>query len=158
MNDVRGAGRIAGLCMRCLAVLTLMNLPVVLAGWLVDDESFLGFTFSIYPFVVATAVVPVLLIGFPAGLLVSHLLRAELDERRHVVAFAITGAILSVTICVVAGMVHGSTAWVVVLVAAAEGAIGAGGARWWSGRPRRVRRTPTDEQVEDEAVSRALDA
>ncbi|WP_028047509.1 hypothetical protein [Cellulomonas sp. URHE0023] len=155
MSPVRGPARIAALCVRCLVVLTLVNLVVAVVGSTFAGDSFVGFTVGIYPYIVAVAIVPIAVVGFPAGLLVSHLLRNEPDEGRHIAAFAVTGAVLSVLICAAVQLVQGPAAWVVVLVAAAEGAIGAGGARWWSGRTR-WRRAGT--QVDGDAVDVALQA
>ena len=83
-------------------------------------------------------------------------MRTQRDEWRHVLAFAIAGTVLSVTICATLMRFAGPSWLNLVLVAGAEGALGAGGARWWSGRPRRARRGPTDEDIEDDAVSRAV--
>ena len=157
MNPVRGARRIAGLCLRCLAVLTVANLLVVLVGAAMGNDGALAAALVFYPYVLLVAAVLIAVIGFPAGLLVSHLMRAQPDERLHVLAFAIAGALLSVAICTTWAQLSGSP-WFGLLVAAAEGALGAGGARWWSGRPRRARGAPTDEDVEDAAVSRAVES
>jgi len=153
---VRGPAAIAALCVRCLVVLVAVNVPVIFAVQLVRDPSALagqgwsqGIAFLCYVLLVAT--IPVALIGFPAGVVIAHLLRRSRREAVHVGAFAVVGATLSVAICVVLGVVElvGPHS----LLAALEGAVGAGGARWWSGWTLRRRATrpsaPTDEDVED---------
>jgi hypothetical protein len=99
------------------------------------------------PYVLLVALFPIALAGFPAGVLTAHLLARERREWVHVLAFALVGGVLSVMICSMWGMfVAGG--WY-VLVAAVEGVVGAGGARWWTGRAhaRRARRSDAEGAV-----------
>lgn len=136
---------------RCLLILTVVNLPLVL---------FLGGAYLVFVAICAAAV---LVVGVPAGLVLARLLRGVRAERVHVAVFALVGAVLAwpVLLAVVAVIVGGGVEWEAapgaLVIAAAEGAVGAGGARWWSGRrPSRPRPRPSDEEVEDEAVARAV--
>ncbi|WP_051275082.1 hypothetical protein [Cellulomonas sp. URHD0024] len=116
----------------CLLILTVINLPLV--AWLA------GF----YLLLVVICALAVYVVGLPAGLVLARLLRNIADERVHVAVFALTGACLSVGLCVALGVEFWSSrAWLILPVAAAEGVLGAGGARWWSGRPAR-RVTPAE--------------
>ena len=155
MTPVRGpatVGAVFALNGRCLLILTVVNLLLV---W------FMGGAYLLFVVICAVAV---LLVGCPVGLVLARLLRGVSAEWVHVTTFAVAGAVLAGP--VLATMLRLASdrpiAWAeisgVLAVATVEGALGAGGSRWWSGRPRRVRRGPTDEQLEDEAVSRALDA
>ncbi|MEZ0448976.1 hypothetical protein [Cellulomonas sp. ICMP 17802] len=159
---VHGPAAVLALCLRCVAVLALVNVPLVLAVQLVTDPSALagqgwsqGVAFLCY--VLLVAAVPVLVVGFPAGVLTAHLVRRSRREAVHVGAFALVGAALSVALCVGFGVVQPVSPHAVL--AALEGAVGAGGARWWSGWARRRRagrpRTPTDEDVEDAVLDDA---
>ncbi len=154
--SVRGPAAVAALCLRCVAVLALVNIPTVLVLQAIDDASAMaeggaleGFQFLLL--VLLVAAVPVALLGFPAGLLTAHLLRRTDREVVHVTVFALVGAVLSVVLCQYLGVV--SAAGVPAAVAAAEGAVGAGGARWWSGRARR-RRLATPVTVDAAEVGR----
>ncbi|UZN04462.1 hypothetical protein [Cellulomonas sp. S1-8] len=86
------------------------------------------------------ALVPVLVIGWPLGVLTAGLLRREPRESRHVAVFALVGAVSCVLLCGV-GRTYALDA-PLVLLAAAEGALGAGGGRFLLGvaRRRRARR------------------
>lgn len=149
---VRGPAAIFLLCVRCFVVLVAVNATVVVGVQLITDPTTLsgsGVGFLVY--VALVAAVPIGVVGFPAGVLTAHLLRRSRSELVHVAVFALVGAVLSVAICLAVGLVD--PAGPQALLAAAEGAVGAGGARWWSGwaTARRERRpaTPTAEQVED---------
>lgn len=85
------------------------------------------------------ACVPVGLVGIPAGLVLVNLLQSSSREWVHVAAFAVVGAVLSVALCAMVNLLAANP-WF-ALVAAAEGAIGAGVARWWTGRVH-LRREP----------------
>jgi hypothetical protein len=146
--SVRGAKAIAGLCLRCLAVLSVVNALVLVAFLLTHDgrpgiESLPG---GLYFLVVTLVVAGVLigLVGFPAGVLTARVLERTTRESVHVAAFATVGALLSVTLCAWFGLLR-VVEWY-ALVAAAEGAVGAGVARWWTGRTSARTTRWTDEQ------------
>ena len=134
---VRGSAAIAALCLRCFVVLAVGNLGVAAATSLPEALHEEGlYPLGLVAVVVAVAAVPIALVGFPAGLLTSHLLRSVHREWVHVLAFALVGALL-------AGVI---VAWVspdrlgpVAGWALLEGAVGAGGARWWTGWAHRRR-------------------
>ncbi|GEK22562.1 hypothetical protein CXY01_30820 [Cellulomonas xylanilytica] len=140
-------GVIAALCVRCVAVLTVVNtvlfVVAVVVSTTLDPQAGVSPT-AVYILVVGllVACVPILLVGFPAGVLTAHLLRGSSRERVHVLVFALVGAVLSVTIF--ATLDYLSVVPWFTLVAAAEGAVGAGGARWWTGRMH-ARRAPIDD-------------
>jgi hypothetical protein len=139
---VRGGGAITALCLRCLAVLAVVNATALVVALLVSgngasDDVPSGFYLLFVALVVAC--VPVGVVGIPAGLLLANLLQSSSREWVHVAAFAVVGAVLSVTLCAMVNLLAASP-WF-VLVAAAEGAIGAGVARWWTGRVH-LRREP----------------
>jgi hypothetical protein len=144
--SVVGPRAIAALCVRCVAVLAVVNLAVLVVLQLADASGVEGAGFGLYLLALALLVAAVLtgVVGFPAGLLTARLLAGTTREWVHVVVFALVGAVLSVTLCAFVGML-GAVDWY-ALVAAAEGAVGAGGARWWSGRAHARRDTVTDEQ------------
>jgi hypothetical protein len=153
---VRGPGAIAALCLRCFALLVAVNVTVVLAVQLIADASVLagdgwsqGVAFLGY--VAMVAAVPIGVVGFPAGLLTARLLARTDRELVHVGVFALVGAVLSVAICVAIGLADPVSPQ--SLLAAVEGAVGAGGARWWSGWALRRRTArppaPTAEDIED---------
>ncbi|WP_421732786.1 hypothetical protein [Cellulomonas sp.] len=147
--SVRGPKAIAALCLRCLAVLTLVNgaaLTVFLLTAEADSPWARQAPQTIYYLGVALVVAAVLigLVGFPAGVLTARLLEKSSREWVHVAVFAAVGALLSVTLCAWFHLLQ-VVAWY-TLVAAAEGAVGAGVARWWTGRVM-ARQTPwTQEQ------------
>ena len=133
---VRGPRAIASLCARCLVVLVVVNAGVAVAWGATQGTS--GVLVALYFFVLAipVALVPIAVVGWPAGLLTAHLLRREPREWVHVVVFALVGAVLCLLII---GRMWHMTTWSVlsVLGALAEGAAGAGGGRWWAGHARR---------------------
>ena len=143
--SVLGPGAVAVLCLRCLAVLAAVNAVVLLAIQAVTSPSSVTAS-GLYIAVVALLVAAVLvaLVGFPAGLLTAHLLRNVTREWVHVVVFALVGAGLSVTLCAM-GNLLAVVGWY-ALVAAAEGAVGAGVARWWTGRVHARNKPWTDAQ------------
>ena len=65
-------------------------------------------------------------------MLTAHLLADERREWVHVLVFALVGGVLSVALFAWWGVL-GLAGWSWV-VAFAEGVVGAGGARWWTGR------------------------
>jgi len=144
---VRGPAAIAALCLRCFVVLAVGNLGVAAATSLQEalhEEGF--YPLGLVAVVVAVAAVPVAVVGFPAGLLTAHLLQRVRSEWVHVLAFAVVGAVLAVAIVgwVQPDPVGPIAAWLML-----EGAVGAGGARWWSGWARRrvaARDDPPSEQ------------
>lgn len=147
--SVRGPRAIAELCLRCVGVLVVVNglaFAVLALGSLLDDPGAGAPATGIYILVVGLliACVWVALVGFPLGVLTAHLLQRSTRERVHVTVFALVGAVLSVTIFGMLGLLQ-STSWF-ALAAAAEGALGAGGARWWTGRALARRGTWTPEQ------------
>ena len=146
--NVQGAGPIAALNLRCLAVLAVVNVTVVAVAPLLSRSPYVWGDQTpvvVYMLVVALVVacVPVWLVGYPVGILTAHLLRNEPRERVHVAVFALVGAVLSVACFGSLGSI-GTFGWVLPAVAA-EGAVGAGVARWWSGlvRARRARKVGT---------------
>ena len=134
--SVRGPGAIAALCLRCLVVLAVVNVVGVgiVAAAMGQDRTGSGLivVLAYLPYALLVAIVPVGVVGFPAGLLTAHLLAGVSRERVHVLVFALVGAVLSVALCAWWGV--GTIAGWSWVVAAAEGAVGAGGARWWTGR------------------------
>ncbi|MBD7919579.1 hypothetical protein H9657_15010 [Cellulomonas sp. Sa3CUA2] len=82
------------------------------------------------------ALVPVLVVGWPAGVLTAWLLRREPRESRHVVVFAVVGAVAAVLLGLVGRDLTPDPA--ISLLLAAEGALGAGGGRLLVGRSRRA--------------------
>ncbi|NUU16495.1 hypothetical protein HP550_04450 [Cellulomonas humilata] len=147
--SVRGPKAIAALCLRCLAVLSLVNGAAVTVFLLTDADSPWARQApqTLYYLVVALVVAAVLigLVGFPAGVLIARLLEKSRREWVHVAAFALGGAVLSVTLFAMFGILQSGEGWY-TLIAAAEGALGAGVARWRTGRVH-ARQTPwTQEQ------------
>jgi hypothetical protein len=146
---VRGGRAIATLCLRCLAVLTVVNVTAFVVLGVVShlNDPVAGVPSSgVYILVVGllVACVPLALVGFPMGVLTAHLLQGSTREWVHVTVFALVGAVLSVILFAMLNF-FSVVPWY-ALVAAAEGAIGAGGARWWSGRAHARRVTYSDEQ------------
>jgi len=76
-----------------------------------------------------------LALGWPGGMVTAHLMRRHTSERRHVAAFAATGAVLGAAVLLVIGSAGPAAVWAVV------GAVSAGGARAWTGHARRRRAT-----------------
>jgi hypothetical protein len=145
--DVRGAGAITALCARCLAVLAVVNTVAVVVGLLVSGtDASNNATVLFYFLAVAlfVACVPIGLVGIPVGMLIADLLRRSSREWVHVSVFALVGAVLSVTLCAMVGLLDADP-WF-ALIAAAEGAIGAGVARWWTGKVRARREPWSDAQ------------
>ncbi|MCM0640107.1 hypothetical protein [Cellulomonas wangsupingiae] len=83
------------------------------------------------------AVLPVLVVGWPLGVLTVWLLRREPREGRHVLVFALVGAVAAVLLGGV-GRTALPDAGLLALLAA-EGALGAGAGRMLLGRARRAR-------------------
>lgn len=144
---VRGPVRIALLCVLCLGVLVTTDLAVlgVLAAahpldlststgapvWLSQLQAGL----YLVGVGAVVAVVPIACVGWPAGLLLSWLLRRRRREAEHVLWFAGVGAVLAPA-CLLPyfGVGDGARAgWAVLLYAAVHGAIGAGGGRLLAG-------------------------
>ncbi|WP_148076671.1 hypothetical protein [Cellulomonas sp. PhB150] len=145
---IRGWGPIGMLNLRCVVVLVVVNLMTALGAVyvvgiriLASDGVVAGVAMVVYlaihvvelpvPIVAVGAVVAG--VGIPAGVVAGRALRGEAHEWVHVLAFAAVGAVLAAAICsAVAAAIHidlgVAAAW-----AALEGAVGAGGARWWSG-------------------------
>jgi len=146
--DVRGPGVIAALCLRCLVVLAGVNVVGLGVGAVAVGQERTGSGLMValvyLPFALLVAIVPVGVAGFPAGVLTAHLLAGVRREWVHVLVFALVGAVLSVALCAWWGLFQiAGWSW---LVAAAEGAVGAGGARWWTGRARARRVRWSDAQ------------
>jgi hypothetical protein len=144
------------LCLRCVVVLAVVNAAVALVVGTATGALAWGVVVALLAALVAC--IPVALVGYPAGLLTAGLLRRTEHEWVHVVVFAAVGAVLAPLIM---------TAWhsgvEIGAAAAVEGAIGAGGARWWSGRAhlrvatrpaRAPRREPEDALVEAQLEER----
>ncbi|ROS23187.1 hypothetical protein [Cellulomonas sp. PhB150] len=124
---VRGPAAIAMLCLRCVVVLAAVNGVVALVLGTVTGA--LGWGLVVVLLAALVACVPIALVGYPAGLLTAWLLRRSEREWVHVLVFAVVGAVLPPLVMTAwhSGVDTGAAA-------VAEGAIGAGGARWWSGR------------------------
>lgn len=122
----------------CAALLVAVNGALGLLGLALSpvrpDLASLGLTLAVVSWV---AVVPVLVVGWPLGLLTAWLLAREPREARHVLAFAVVGAVAAVLLGLVG--VTSTPDSVMLLLLAAEGALGAGGGRWLLGRSRRAR-------------------
>ena len=134
--SVRGPGTIAALCLRCLVVLAVVNVAglgiAAVAMGKGQTGSGLMVALVYLPYALLVAIVPIGVVGFPAGLLTAHLLAGERREWVHVLVFALVGGVLSVALFAWWGVL-GLAGWSWV-VAFAEGVVGAGGARWWTGR------------------------
>jgi hypothetical protein len=134
--SVRGPGAIAALCLRCVVVLAGVNAVVwvILATVLAQrvTGSTLLMPLAYLPYMLLVAAVPVGVVGFPAGLVTARLLARERRERVHVAVFALVGGVLSVALCAWWGILV--VTWWPWVIAFAEGVVGAGGARWWTGR------------------------
>ena len=138
---VRGPRAIAGLCGRCLVVLTVVNLVALVGAYVVldPDTAVTGGTtayLAYFPAVVAVAAVLVAVVGFPAGLLTAEALKHSSREWLHILVFALVGAVLAVMLCAQLAAVGTGVGLALV---AAEGAVGAGGARWWTGKAHAAR-------------------
>lgn len=147
--SVRGPRAIAELCLRCMGVLVVVNVVAVVVLAVVTrlQDPAAGIpSIGIYILVVGllVACVPVALVGFPIGLLTAQLLQGTTREWVHVTVFALVGAVLSVTLMGMFAFMQ-ATPWF-ALVALAEGALGAGVARWWSGRVEARQGSWTPEQ------------
>lgn len=143
----------------CAVVLVAVNVPLgmllMLTGGVWPAAASLGYVLALAAFV---ALVPVAVVGWPVGWLTARVLRPVDRERTHVAAFAGVGAVTSVALLVVPTLGGGwpvGVGWGLVLLYAAEGALGAGGGRWLAGRVRRRRadagaRPCTHDDREDE--------
>ncbi|WP_028047307.1 hypothetical protein [Cellulomonas sp. URHE0023] len=151
---VRGPRAILEVCLRCLGVLAVVNIPAVavvglVAGLRGANDGLVGEGLraavggSVYAGMAwVVAIIPVMLVGWPAGLLTAHLLRRQRREWTHVAVFALVGAVLCPVMIAFAQALGGNSVGgplVLVLAAVGEGALGAGGGRWWTGRGRRRR-------------------
>jgi|GEM_PF-861416 len=138
-NAVRGPRAVTSVCVRCAGVLAVVNVPVAGAlGLVAGGAPGAGWGFYVVTLAWLVALLPIAVVGWPAGLLTAHLLRREPRERVHVVVFALVGAVLC-TLLLAQGQVPVASSGWLLLVCAAEGALGAGGGRWWTGRARRGR-------------------
>jgi hypothetical protein len=136
---VRGPRAVTSVCVRCAGVLAVVNFTLATAAGLVaGGASGAGWGFEVVTLAWLFALLPIAVVGWPAGLLTAHLLRRQPSERVHVLVFALVGAVLCPALLVAGGLPVGSSQWLAVL-AVAEGALGAGGGRWWTGRVRRRR-------------------
>jgi hypothetical protein len=72
-------------------------------------------------------------LGWPGGMVTAHLMRRHTSERRHVAAFAVTGAVLGAAVLLTIGSAGPASVWAVV------GGVSAGGARAWTGHARHRR-------------------
>lgn len=99
------------------------------------------------------AVVPVVVVGWPLGVLTAWLLTRVRRESRHVLVFAAVGAVAAVVLARVGATVPAGGATVAVL--AVEGALGAGGGRLLLGvaRRRRAARAAVRPSVRLEAAT-----
>lgn len=135
--SVRGPSAIAVLCLRCLGVLVVVNLVALVVAYAVMGSDTAGgsvvpVAVAYFPVVALVAALLIAVVGFPAGLLTARVLSGQRREWVHVLVFALVGAVLSATLCASWTMLEtNGWAW---FVTAAEGAIGAGGGRWWTGR------------------------
>ncbi|MDC7122653.1 hypothetical protein OMK64_14025 [Cellulomonas fimi] len=155
---VRGPARVALLCALCWVVVVGLTLVAVLvsvaatgfraaAGATGLEVASVSTALVFLPYLWLTVIVPVALVGWPAGLLTAWLLRRRPREVEHVAVFAAVGAVLALVLL----RPWTSGPWpdalgAGVLVALA-GAGGAGGGRWWAGavlRRRAARGTLAD--------------
>ena len=169
-SRAEGARLAAAVCGWCLAVLLAVNLAVALCLVVVEElvrsaqsevASGLGATAYILVLAVGVAIVPVAVVGFPAGWLLAVRLRHR-SERDQVLAWALAGATLSVGLMVASGARFGDggvgePGWLAVL--AAQGAVGAGGGRavvaWRRARQaRRTRRERPDREPDGAGLAR----
>lgn len=151
---VRGPARVALLCVLCLVALAVANLAwlvlyvaatalrVAPSGGAGDVSEQVAGGIPIMVLAWLVAVVPVALVGWPAGLALAWALRRRAREAEHVVAFAVVGGVLALLLLrpTLAGGWTDTVGGAVF--ALAEGAVGAGGGRWWAGvvLRRRMRR------------------
>jgi uncharacterized transporter YbjL len=128
--------------LRCLVVLAVVNAVPAVVGAVLSQSTI---TITVAAYAVLVAVVPVAVVGFPAGVLTAHLLRDERRELVHVAVFAVVGALLAALLLL---PVAGVSGWIVLGLV--EGALGAGGARWWSGRAHKAYARPRLRSPEPE--------
>lgn len=94
-SAVRGPAAIAAVCGRCVGVLAIGNVVVPVVGAVATGNAIAaGFVVYVAGLAWMIALVPVALVGWPAGLLTAHLLRGQSRERVHVLVFALVGAVL----------------------------------------------------------------
>ena len=130
---IRGWGPVAMLNLRCWGVLAAANTPVLYGLAVVTDGGIAGVSIILAPALLIAGAL-ILIVGYPAGLITARLLASLNSERVHILAFASAGAALSIAL--VSPLQLGVAG---LLVAALEGALGAGVARLWSGRDYRRR-------------------
>ena len=138
----------------CALVLVAVNHALALLGALVGgvapDLAVTGVVLAAASWIAAG---PVFVVGWPLGVLTVWLLSREPRERWHVAVFAAVGAVAAVLLGLVGAADVPRTS--LLLVLAAEGALGAGGGRWLLGRSRRARaaRDRADERLGAPAVA-----
>lgn len=149
-GSVRGAKAVTLVCTLCFGALAIVNTAALLGlvtvqlvlegieGAASGGLDGFGFLLLVVGMALGVALVPILVLGWPAGAGLAWLLRDRPREREHVLAFALVGAVLAVVVMAVGGATWGSGG-VALAVAAVEGALGAGGGRWWAGRVLRCR-------------------
>lgn len=122
----------------CALVLVVVNTAAGLAAvtlpQLREELGSLGVVLAVASWI---AVAPVLVVGWPLGVMTSWALQRERRESVHVLVFAAVGAVAAVVLGLVGRtLVLDAT---VALLLAVEGALGAGGGRFLLGRARRAR-------------------
>lgn len=137
-GTVRGPRAVLEVCVRA-AVILLVAAVVLYASYVViekpgpDDVVDAGTAAGIVAAMYGLHLVALAALGWPAGVLVAHLLRASTSEGLHVAAFTLTGAVLGAVVLLVVGTAAPAAVW------AAVGGVTAGAARAWTGRARRRR-------------------
>ncbi|GIG23308.1 hypothetical protein Cch01nite_40320 [Cellulomonas chitinilytica] len=138
---VRGPSAVLEVCMRCIGVLAVVSLALGLVIGLALKGlpgAGAGVFFAWWSWLVASVLV--MLVGWPAGLLTSHLLRRQAREWVHVTVFAVVGGVICPPLFWLFMLtVDGPDPVLIAAGGVAVGAVGAGGGRWWTGAARRGR-------------------
>lgn len=122
----------------CALVLVVVNSAVGVAALtlppLREAVGSLGVVLAVASWI---AVVPVLVVGWPLGVMTAWALQREPREGLHVLVFAVVGAVAAVVLGLVGRTLAPDA--LVTLLLAVEGALGAGGGRFLLGRARHAR-------------------
>lgn len=129
----------------CALLLVAVNTAVALVLVTVPGLADLASTGAVLAVGSWIALVPVLVAGWPLGVVTAALLSRVPREGVHVLVFALVGAVAALLL----GQVGRTSAPdpVLALVLAAEGALGAGGGRYLLGRARRARAARAQRRV-----------
>lgn len=136
--EQHGGAAVLELTAWCALLLVVANhvaaLVVLAFSGVAPDLAAVGIVLAVGSWV---ALLPVLVVGWPLGVLTVWLLAREPREARHVAVFAVVGAVAAVLLGLVG--VSGPPQPGPLVVLAVEGALGAGGGRWLLGHARRTR-------------------